>query len=1140
MNIRIVASGAACVLFSNPALADDLTISSKTTSPVSTAAAANSTPGNITITSSGSVEVSKTGPAVLLNSSNTVSNSGTISNAGGSGAVGVTIVPGYTGALTNSGTINVVTSGTAPTTTGQVGVQLVNGNNISFGGTASNGSTSLTASSVIGVITPGDVLTGTGFNTGTYIVSQSSGPPGGPGVYVLSQPTTAAITSTQTTGSGPSLVGTGSGTNLTVSSVTGLINVGDVLSGTGVPNGTTIVSQLSGTPGGAGVYVTNQPTTSSGVTLLAFPQIAPFTGDLVTKAGSTITVAGFGANAISIQSELNGNLLQGGTITAQGNTSSGILANSAIDGSFVNTGTIQTTMPTDVNAAISTTILSPGWAAAFGGNIGGGILNAGPLNSADKTTTAVLSTLGATQALIIAPNVGSDAGNITVGLVADQTNPGFSIINRGSITSTGEQPGVSPIAVQIGNGVGDTSGLTTTLTGGIYNSGTIAAVATSDSQIPLALAPASANATAIMLGVGAKVPVLTNAATGSISATTTGPKGGVATALTIQNTGTTSTSGTVTAGSLQSLNNAGSITANAVSTDTTITTGLSAMAIQDLGGSLSSIVNSGTISATATQLNNNSQTTIAADLSANTTAVTFTNSGTVLGNVLFPNVANNVLTIDGPGANLSGQVHATGLGSVNISISPSGAGGIVHTTGIVNAGNLNVGPQGTLDIGISTATQVVSATGAVSFDAASHITVTPVALLPTNTTIRLVHSDASLTFGNYAATVSTVQIPFLFNGSLSVDNNNLTLNLQRKTEAQLGLTGNAATIFQPATTAALRDAALGAAIGIIGSNAELQAAMTQLLPVSSAADQAIAQELTDPTTNSVGVRQRSLLLDTLPEAGFNPWFQGSYSLLSGWGNDPYHSRGAGGTAGIDFSDPATGHFGIALTVQQSNIADKGERTAAESGSWYLVSPYMGLRSGNVFVDAQINAGAASLQNSRTVTIGSLTRIATSAPTITVASGALTGGYIFDLGFIRLMPQATLTGLALFNHNYTEQNGGAGVDLTVASHTEDAFDGFVGLGASASYGLFGGRLVPQLLAGWGHTITRSTTAGTASFATIPFSTFAIAAPSLASSHASGEIGLDFVAGNVSIGATYSAISTSSSLVQSARLTFSTRF
>ncbi len=576
---RLIAWAAVCVLLGSPAFASDLTIDSKTTSPVQTDAAAGGTAGNITITSSGSVEVSRSGPAVLLNSNNSISNSGTISNSAGNGATGITIVPGYTGSVTNSGTINVITTGTAPTTTGQYGILLMSPNSVTFTGTAANNSTSLTASDVIGVISTGEVVSGaTGFTTGTYVAGQSSGTPGGNGAYVLNQATAAALSNEALSATGSNFVATGSGTTLTVTSVTGLLSPGNIVSGTGVPIGTTILSQVSGTPGGVGVYTTSGPTTASGVTLFAFPQIAPFTGDITTKTGSNITVAGFGANGIGILSELNGNLLQGGTITAQGTTSSGILTTAPITGAFVNTGTVQTEPPTGVIVGTTTTILSPGWAAAFGGNVGAGILNAGPVSATDKTAVAVLSTIGASPALIVAPTVSSDANGISIGLVSDTNAPGYSIINRGKITATGEQPGVSPIAVQIGNGASDTSGTATTLSGGIYNSGTIAAVATSDSQIPLQLAPTSASATAMMIGVGATVPALTNTATGTISATTTGPKGGTATAIVIEGTGQIqSTASTLMGGSLQSLSNAGTISASAVSTDPTIT-GLAAFA----------------------------------------------------------------------------------------------------------------------------------------------------------------------------------------------------------------------------------------------------------------------------------------------------------------------------------------------------------------------------------------------------------------------------------------------------------------------------------------------------------------------------------------------------------------------------------
>jgi hypothetical protein len=509
--------------------------------------------------------------------------------------------------------------------------------------------------------------------------------------------------------------------------------------------------------------------------------------------------------------------------------------------------------------------------------------------------------------------------------------------------------------------------------------------------------------------------------------------------------------------------------------------------------------------------------------------------------VLFPSAANNVLTIEGANAKLSGQVRSSGLGSVNIGLSAAGSGGILHTPGIVNAGTITVGPKGTLDVEIGTNTTVVSASGPVSFDAASHITVTPVAILPTNTSIRLVHSDTSLTFGNFAATTSTIEVPFLFTGGVTQDPNNVTLTLQRKTAAQLGLSGNAATIYQPAITAALRDTQLAAAFGTLTSTSEVEATLNQLLPVSTAADQAVAAQLSDPYTNGVGVRQRSLVLGTLPSSGFNPWLQGSFDMFSGTGQNRYSNRGAGGTVGLDFTDSMRGHFGIALTIQQTHVTDKAPTTATEQGSWYVVSPYMGFRADNVFVDIQLNGGGSSIQQSRTVDVGTLSRIAASTTTATLASGSITGGYIWDVGGLQLMPQLTLNGLALFHHNYTEQGGGPGVDLSVASNTQENVGVFAGLGAGATYEWLGGRFVPQVVAAYGQQVIGGSSSNTtAAFAVIPTSTFTIAGAPLMRSEVVGGFSLDFIAGGVSVGASYNVARGSSFLSQTARITFSTQF
>ena len=62
---------------------------------------------------------------------------------------------------------------------------------------------------------------------------------------------------------GASFTATGSGTTFTVSAVTGTIFIGDEITGTGVTPGTTIEAQVSGTVGGAGVYTTSAATTAS-------------------------------------------------------------------------------------------------------------------------------------------------------------------------------------------------------------------------------------------------------------------------------------------------------------------------------------------------------------------------------------------------------------------------------------------------------------------------------------------------------------------------------------------------------------------------------------------------------------------------------------------------------------------------------------------------------------------------------------------------------------------------------------------------------------------------------------------------------------------------------------------------------------
>ncbi len=111
---------------------------------------------------------------------------------------------------------------------------------------------------------------------------------------------TASIGSTFTAS-----VGTES-TDLVVTAVTGLISIGDTLSGTGITAGTTVISQTSGTTGGAGTYVLSAANTTSADTVTSFGNVLNVTAtDGLFYVGDAVTGTGIPAGA-TIASQVSG------------------------------------------------------------------------------------------------------------------------------------------------------------------------------------------------------------------------------------------------------------------------------------------------------------------------------------------------------------------------------------------------------------------------------------------------------------------------------------------------------------------------------------------------------------------------------------------------------------------------------------------------------------------------------------------------------------------------------------------------------------------------------------------------------------------------------------------------------------------
>lgn len=397
-----------------------------------------------------------------------------------------------------------------------------------------------------------------------------------------------------------------------------------------------------------------------------------FTGGIDLEGGSALTVEGDGSTGIKIgsRSTLDGNVLVDGTINLTATSATATVASvppitgidiagdvtgdvrvgegsvSAVGAGaqgLVTTGHIGGRINIQNEVSVAGTQLpksgsqnpEAGSAVAIGGDVDGGIVIGGPKTGSDTGTPAAVSSVGVTAAMIISPTVNAlNPHSVTIGILHGSD----SFINRGAITNQPTDPNLSSFGLEIGGNVDHK----TVFVGNFLTSGTISSTASSSTDT----SAAPVEATGILIGNNSIVPKIINSdasGRGSISATISGGAGGTATAIFVQ--------GKVSDGkaaSLTSIDNQGTISASASTTETAVGT-LAAYAIDDEAGSITSIKNSGTISATATTLDADNQVAVAANLVANKTGVTFANTGTVAGDILF-GTGGDSLTVNGSAA----------------------------------------------------------------------------------------------------------------------------------------------------------------------------------------------------------------------------------------------------------------------------------------------------------------------------------------------------------------------------------------------------------------------------------------------------------------------------------------------------------
>ncbi len=299
----------------------------------------------------------------------------------------------------------------------------------------------------------------------------SAAPSGASVTAAIGSTNTASLGSTNTASLGATFTASAGSpsTELVVTAVTGLISIGDTVSGTGITPGTTILSQVSGTTGGAGTYNLSAANTCSAATVTSFGTVIDVTvstglisvGDTVSGSGgfpvgATIlsqisgTTGGIGVYRLSTSGSAYtasasgvttfGNILDvtvvstyisvGDTVVKSTDFPTGVTIVSQPSGTTGSTGTYVLSAPATAYVASGTGVLT------FGITIKVTAVGSGTLAVGDPVTDTTTATNVATGA-VIASQVNGTPGSTGVYTLSLSSAAAGTYASGDTLTTTG-------------------------------------------------------------------------------------------------------------------------------------------------------------------------------------------------------------------------------------------------------------------------------------------------------------------------------------------------------------------------------------------------------------------------------------------------------------------------------------------------------------------------------------------------------------------------------------------------------------------------------------------------------------------------------------------------------------------------------
>lgn len=802
---------------------------------------------------------------------------------------------------------------------------------------------------------------------------------------------------------------------------------------------------------------------------------AGLTGDLLTDG--SITLAGNNSTAVSMEGQIIGNLANSANITTRGTDVRAINVQNDITGSFRNEGTISnsgyrfTTRPNVAGRALlgAEDLEQAEAAIQISGNVTDGILmDQVTVSTTDATTGVVTTTVTARSSVTqfgSAPAILIDGQGtpIMIGRVSTitlTTDPNYdadllyAFVNEGDLVSSGIYDDVNTTTFEVKDA---------TLDDGINNTGTMRAASYRSGDDGTAdVAGFTGAASVIVIGNNAIAERINNSglisatveeATDEVYADTSNiinPRVLTATAIDIQ-----------AGGSLDTITNSGIISAVVTGRNGVVT------AIRDTTGTVFAVNNTGQIfaaGANSDPLGNEATnfTTVAMDLSANTSGVTLTqaqstvtgatapaiigdillgsgndvvdvSAGTVAGDLSFGN-GSDTLMLTGGSSYIGGLSDADG--DLAISVADSTLTNTSSTTLNVTSASFDATSvySPTLDGATGNASTLV-ASGGVSF--ANGATIAPVlSNIINGTTTTFTIADASaLTIGaaslsDLAGTVS----PFMYDTTYAydpTDPNALIVSLNIKNTTNLGLDNAQTSMFTSAFEALGANSDLGNAFINITSADDFKDAYNQLMPEFSAVTRQFIVANVDGATGAV-----SSHLDNVRRSQDRPggaWIQ-QYAYFADRSmtgmSEQYRGSGFGFNAGLD-TEMGPFHavgfsLGFASTEVESvlDLDDPLDVLTVQFGS------YAGLQSGDFGFEAQAGFGYNDIKSERNIAVGDFTGSSKGDWGGMHYNGSLRAGYdvsLSDKYFMR--PAVSVDYLELREKAYTE-NGDMSIALEI--------------------------------------------------------------------------------------------------------------